>query len=70
MALVGPSGNDTPPVGAKTDSNPKFYFTDGTYVAIACAAGVVLADTRVGPLVFGILTLALIYQTTLLVQGK
>jgi len=47
-----------------------FKMTDGWYVAIACIGGVMVADTKVGPIAFGILTLALIYQLTLLLQGK
>lgn len=47
-----------------------FVMTDGWYVAIACLFGIVTADTRIGPLSFGILGLALIYQLTLLVQHK
>lgn len=52
-------------------SNPSsFKLTDGGYVAIACLSGLILADTRVGPLIGGILGIALIYQLTLLVQHK
>ncbi len=47
-----------------------FKMTDGWYVFIACIGGVLVADTRVGPVVAGILTIALIYQTNLLIQGK
>lgn len=70
---------DTAGVGGQTSSGatpgapaPKanFYFTDGTYIAIMCLGGVVLADTRVGPIAFGVLSLGLIYQLTLLIQGK
>lgn len=51
-------------------SDPKFVWTDGWYVALACGAGVLTANTRIGPLVFGVLSIALIYQTSLLLQGK
>lgn len=47
-----------------------FKMTDGWYVFIACVGGVLVADTRFGPVAAGILTLALIYQTNLLIQGK
>ena len=47
-----------------------FRFTDGGYVTIACIFGVATADTKIGPLVLGVLTIGLIYQLTLLIQGK
>jgi hypothetical protein len=47
-----------------------FQMTDGWYITIACVFGIVTADTKIGPLVLGILTVGLIYQLTLLVQGK
>ncbi len=47
-----------------------FRFTDGGYVAIACVFGIATADTKIGPLVLGVLTIGLIYQLTLLIQGK
>lgn len=47
-----------------------FRMTDGWYVALACITGVMVANTRFGPIAFGILTVALIYQTNLLLQGK
>ena len=47
-----------------------FVMTDGWYIAIACVSGVALANTRIGPLVFGILSVGLIFQLTLLLQGK
>ncbi len=47
-----------------------FKMTDGWYVFIACIGGVLVADTRFGPIAAGILTIALIFQTNLLLQGK
>ena len=47
-----------------------FRFTDGGYVAMACLFGVATADTKIGPFVLGVLTIGLIYQLTLLIQGK
>ena len=69
---VGVNSVDTGANPSVAAPGPKqsFYYTDGWYVAIACVSGVVLADTRIGPIAFGILSLALIYQLTLLVQGK
>jgi hypothetical protein len=51
-------------------SQSSFVPTDGWYVFIACIGGVLVADTRAGPLAFGILTVALIYQLQLLLRGK
>lgn len=56
-------------VGPKT-STSNFKMTDGWYVALACVGSVMVANTRFGPIAFGILTIALIYQTTLLLEGK
>jgi len=56
--------------GAPATPGGTFLMTDGWYVAIACAVGFATADTRVGPIVAGILTVALIFQLTLLLQGK
>ena len=56
--------------GPATPSSSKFVWTDGWYVAIACLFGLITADTKIGPLVSGILTVGVIYQLTLLVQGK
>lgn len=74
-SVTGPiSGNTTSSssnniVGAKS-SKSTFVMTDGWYVAIACIGGVLVANTKFGGVAFGILTLALIYQTSLLLQGK
>ncbi|HEY1645942.1 MAG TPA: hypothetical protein VGF75_06280 [Candidatus Saccharimonadales bacterium] len=67
-ALRNSLGTDNT-VGAPASTN-KFVWTDGWYVAIACTFGVITADTKIGPLVSGILTVGLIYQLTLLIQGK
>ncbi len=63
------SSTDSSQQGAPV-SPSTFKMTDGWYVAIACISGVMVANTRVGPIAFGILTIALIYQTNLLLQGK
>jgi hypothetical protein len=65
-----PGLNNAPPDQGAPTSKSTFVMTDGWYVAIACIGGVMVADTKVGPIAFGILTLALIYQLTLLLQGK
>jgi hypothetical protein len=74
MAAIDASGIDG--LAASTSSQgpatspSTFKMTDGWYVAIACGFGIVTANTRIAPVSFGILGLALIYQLTLLVQGK
>lgn len=62
------TGSTTLTPAVTYDSN--FKLTDGWYVTIACVGGVLLADTRFGFVAFSLLGLALIYQLTLLVQGK
>lgn len=69
-ANTGIGATSTGVTTAAPHSTSKFVMTDGWYVAIACVTGVMVADTRAGPLVFGILTVALIYQLSLLLQGK
>lgn len=44
--------------------------TSGWYVFIAITGGVMLGGTPLAPVVFGVLSLALIYQTSLLLEGK
>ena len=63
------SSSSTTTTGPAT-STGNFHMTDGWYVALACIGSVMVADTRVGPIAFGILTLAFIYQLTLLLEGK
>lgn len=65
----------TPPTTGYTtsgapSSTSTFKMTDGWYVGIFCLFMVVTADTRIGPLSAGLGVIALIYQTTLLIQGK
>jgi hypothetical protein len=59
-----------PPTAADLTDHGKFVPTAGWFVAIGCTVGVLTANTRVGPLVFGILTVALIYQISQWLQGK
>lgn len=69
----GIAGLNTTSVANDTSNTPAygtFRFTDGGYVAIACIFGIATADTKIGPLVLGVLTIGLIYQLTLLIQGK
>lgn len=80
--MIGEIGQTGSPVDAGSGTNnisalsptptspSTFKLTDGWYVFIACTGGIVLANTRFGPVAFGILSLALLYQTSLLLQGK
>jgi hypothetical protein len=63
------SSSSTSATGAPSGKST-FVMTDGWYVALACISGIMLANTRVGPLIFGVLSIALLYQVTLLIQGK
>jgi hypothetical protein len=46
-------------------------FTDGWYVFIACASGILFSGVPVvGEILLGVLGIALIYQLGLLLQGK
>jgi hypothetical protein len=65
---TGTGSTDT--TGAPTTEPHNFQWTDGWYLTIACVGSVMVANTKVGPLAFGILTVALIYQLNLLLQGK
>ena len=44
--------------------------TSGYWVSIACVGGIMLSNTPVAPIALGILLVALIVQTNLLLQGK
>jgi hypothetical protein len=63
-----PIDNSNPVPGVGTSSG--FQWTEGWWVTLACLTGVATANTRFGPVVFGVLTIALIFQTSLLLQGK
>ena len=65
-----PSSSSTGDTTGAPSGKSTFVMTDGWYVAIACIGGIMLANTRIGPLVFGVLSIALLYQVTLLLQGK
>lgn len=47
-----------------------FVATQGWYITGGIVVSVMLANTKAGPFLLGILGLALIYQTGLLLQGK
>lgn len=44
--------------------------TSGWWVAIGCIGGIAVSGTRIAPLTTGILGVALLYQTGLLLKGK
>lgn len=45
-------------------------FSTGWAVAVACIGGVLLSSTPAGPYVLGVLGIALIYQTGLMIKGQ
>lgn len=47
-----------------------FKFTTGWYVFFGVAGGVLVSGTRVAPVALGILTVALLFQITQLIEGK
>lgn len=69
-ALKKAASTNSSDTSSTTPATGTFRFTDGGYVAIACIVGITTADTKIGPVVLGILTVGLIYQLTLLIQGK
>lgn len=44
--------------------------SSGWWVAVGCIGGIAVSGTRIAPLTTGILAVALIYQTGLLLKGK
>ena len=69
MATTPTPNDPANPIAPKTPAST-FRLTDGWYVFGYCIFMVMVADTRIGPVVGGIGVLALLYQTTLLIQGK
>lgn len=75
MSLLG----NNPALGVSTTAStaspsntnqPAFVKSEGWYLLGAVVAGIAVANTPAGPVAFGILTLALIYQTSKLLEGK
>ena len=72
LALLGtPSSNpdNKTPVNIPGLSG-NFQWTEGWWVTLFCLVGVASANTRFGPVMFGIIGVAIIYQGSLLLQGK
>lgn len=44
--------------------------TTGWYVAIGLVGGILTSETRIAPITLGIISVALLYQITQLVEGK
>lgn len=53
-----------------TATTTGFKITTGWYVFIGVAAGILLSDTVVGPLILGLECVALIYQINQLLKGN
>ncbi len=65
----------TPPTGTQINtsapsSGSSHSRNSGWYVMGACAVGIMFSGTKAAPVIFGILTVALIYQLTNLLEGK
>lgn len=61
----------SPSLSTGTDALPsKFYWTDGWYLVIWSGTCIALANTRLAPYLFGITTIAIIYQLNNWIQGK
>lgn len=57
-------------LGTAVAKSTSISASSGKSVAIAIGAGLLLGGTSVAPLVLGILAIALIFQTSLLLEGK
>jgi hypothetical protein len=55
---------------AATTKTLPFGLTGGWYVFFGVGAGVIASGTKAAPLVLGILSIALLYQLSQLVEGK
>lgn len=56
--------------GQDVVSSQVFGLTQGWYITGAIVVSVMLANTRVGPFLLGVLGIALLYQTNLLLEHK
>ena len=61
---------NNPSQQALLNASSQGFATDGWYLFGAITVSIMLGNTPVGPLCLGVLTLALIYQTSQLLQGK
>ena len=68
-ATTGGGSNVTPPSALGTSTAFK-YNTQGWYITFGVVVSVALANTKVGPILLGILSLGLLYQVNEMVQGK
>ena len=55
---------------ATTLNSPAFKATQGWYITGGIVVAIALANTKAGPFLLGILGVALLYQTNLLLQHK
>jgi hypothetical protein len=51
-------------------TQPRFAAGSGYWVTIGCLGAILLSNTPVAPFALGIIGIALIYQTNLLLEGK
>lgn len=58
------------PTNAQEVPNSVFVMTDGWYLGIWCGFVLLTASTRIAPVTTGLTVVAIIYQLTLLLEGK
>lgn len=70
QAAVNPAATIVADQGGASSSGTAFGLTTGWYVFFGVGAGVLLSGTKVAPIVLGILSSALLYQISQLIEGK
>ena len=76
--LQGSAGTTSAPGGSFVTQNPKtgntligaVELTSGWYVFLACGTGILLSNTKIAPVIAGILGVALLYQFQQLLVGN
>lgn len=66
----GPTKSGSPQTTSLAPTSTIGKFTQGWYMFGAITAGILLGGTPIAPVIAGILTLSLVYQTSLLLQHK
>jgi hypothetical protein len=69
QAAVNPAATVVQDQGGSS-SGTAFGLTTGWYVFFGVGGGVLLSGTKVAPIVLGILSSALLYQISQLIEGK
>lgn len=69
-SILGQAASGTTATGSTATASTPFGLTTGWYVFFGVGAGVLLSGTKVAPIVLGILSSALLYQISQLIEGK